>query len=88
MKSILLALSLLTLAGCGACDDEAGSQRALQAQGFTNVQFHGHAFWGCSKGDNSAIDFTATNPLGQPVAGTVCCGGKYTLNFKGCTVRF
>jgi hypothetical protein len=51
--------------------------------GFTNVQTHGYAFWGCSKDDDFSTKFTATNTAGKQVSGVVC-GGL----LKGQTVRF
>jgi hypothetical protein len=86
MKSILMTLSLLALTGCGACDDESASLHALNAYGFRDVAFHGHAYSGCSKNESSAMDFTAKNPNGDAVSGVVCCG--VGLMAKGCTVRF
>lgn len=50
---------------------------------FTNVELDDHGYFMCGRGDVSAIKFTAINPRGDVVNGTVCCGW-----FKGCTVRF
>ena len=75
--------------GLGQC--APGPEKAvetLRVQGFTDVKvtdtdrmFVGWS--GCSDKDGVAHHATATNPRGERVTLTVCCG----LWFKGCTVR-
>lgn len=58
----------------------------LQAMGFKDISLRSASWTACGNDDSifSSNDFTATNPLGARVSGTVCCG----LLMKGCTVRF
>jgi len=83
MKKTLLigAIALLLLTGCTNRDD---ADRALQAQGFTNIQETGYDFMACSENDFYHTGFTATNSNGKRVSGTVCSG----IFFKSATVRF
>lgn len=60
----------------------------LRVNGFTDIRITGtdrmFAGWsGCSDKDGVAHHATATNPRGERVTLTVCCG----TFFKGCTVR-
>lgn len=73
----LLALSLV------ACTDEANSRNALENYGFTEIQFTGYQYFGCSDSDSFSTGFKAKNPQGRNVSGVVCCG-----YYKACTVRF
>lgn len=83
MKNLFILLALtFTLSGC--LTDSDGAVEVLEAQGFTNIQTHGYAFFACSEDDTFATKFTATGPTGKPASGAVCCG----LLFKNCTVRF
>jgi hypothetical protein len=85
MKKFLAMASILALtlglAGCGVNPDRAKS--ALEAQGLTNVQIGGYAFWGCGENDTFRSSFTATGANGQQVSGVVCSAW-----FKGMTVRY
>jgi hypothetical protein len=67
-----------------ACTDETSSRRALENQGFTNINFQGYDFAACSEDDAYHTKFIATNPQGKRVDGVVCCG----FAFKACTVRW
>lgn len=78
MKKFLLIVLLLS--GCSSSNDAV---KALNANGFTEIQTHGHAFFGCSDGDTFATKFTAKNQRGQKVNGVVCSGW-----LKGSTIRF
>lgn len=70
--------------GLGMWDRPSDSKEALVKSGFSNVEIgEDHAFFECGSGDMSSMSFTADNPRGDRVNGTVCCGW-----FKGCTVRF
>lgn len=79
VTALLGAAVLLT--GCFTSPHEAVA--SLESQGMTNVRTGGAAWFACGKNDKTGIEFTATNPLGRPVAGVVCCGV-----LKGCTVRW
>lgn len=80
MKKIA-AIALVAL--LSACTDPDTARHALENYGFTDIQIGGYAFYGCSKGDNFATKFTATNPQGKQVSGIVCSG-----LLKGATIRF
>ncbi|MZY06142.1 hypothetical protein GUK58_08770 [Acinetobacter pittii] len=78
MKELLLITLLLS--GCSSSNDAI---KALKANGFTDIQTHGHAFFNCSKDDTFATKFTAKNKDGQKISGAVCSGW-----LKGSTIRF
>lgn len=67
-----------------ACTDEGSAHRALVSSGYTGIKFTGYSVSACGSDDTTATGFTAINPAGHLVSGTVCCG----LLIKGCTVRF
>lgn len=81
LSLIIATVGLLLLAGC---TDEANTVRTLESAGFTDVHTTGYAFWECGKDDTFHTGFTAKNPAGKQVSGTVCCG----MWTKGCTIRF
>lgn len=58
--------------------------RTLESAGYTDVKTTGYNFLECGENDTFHTGFTATNPNGKRVSGTVCCG----LFIKGCTIRF
>jgi hypothetical protein len=78
----LLRLAILAVWAL-ACTNPEGARKALESSGFTHIELQGFSM-GCGKGDYSADAFTAINPIGKPVSGTVCCGAW----MKGCTVRW
>lgn len=77
MKRIILIA--LLLAGCTNADR---ALPALQAAGYSNIQFTGYSWFSCSEDDFFATGFAAKGSNGQPVEGTVCAG-----MFKGQTIR-
>lgn len=81
--TILVIIILVgMLAGCGVNPNSA--TKALEAQGMTDVQIEGYAwFGGCGKDDAFQSYFSATGANGQPITGSICQGF-----FKGTTVRF
>jgi hypothetical protein len=79
MKRFILLASLLL----AACTDESGSRKALESSGFSEIRFTGYSPFSCSDSDTFSTGFTAKNPAGHAVKGTVCCGF-----LKSCTVRF
>ena len=81
MKIAIALIALLALAGCTNKED---AERALTAEGFTDVQVVGYDWFGCGDDDWYATKFTATNRDGKPVRGTVCSG----LFMKSATVRW
>lgn len=79
-KLSLLLVGILT----PGCTDATTATKALQAQGFTEVHIIGWGGpWECSDSDQFSTRFSAKNPQGQQVEGTVCSGW-----FKGATVRW
>lgn len=67
---------------------EVGDERALgaiESSGFRDVKLGGADALACSEAESSR-HFSATNPRGQRVEGTVCCG--LTGLAKGCTLRW
>jgi len=82
MKYLITAIALsFMLMGC---TDEDSSTHALEAAGFTEIQFTGWSAFACGEGDTYHTGFSAVNPVGNRVNGTVCCG----LVVKDCTLRF
>lgn len=76
-----LFLSLFfCLPGCTA---PGKAQKALEAQGYTDIQLGGYSWAACSDDDTFSTAFEATSPSGQEnTKGAVCCG-----LLKGCTIR-
>ena len=83
MKKIILAGAVLALLLSG-CTNKDDADRALSAQGFTNIQETGYDFFACSQDDFYHTGFKATNTNGKIVTGTVCSG----LLFKSATIRY
>jgi len=67
-----------------ACSDEAYTKKLLESQGYTSIETYGHSWWSCSDDDTYATKFTAKNPNGFDVKGTVCSN----LIVKDATIRF
>lgn len=81
MKTILLAL--VVIASCAACTNENDTRRTLDAMGFTHIQTGGYDWLACGDDYTYHTHFTAINPAGKQIEGTVCCG-----IMKGCTPKF
>ena len=67
-------------------DDETiknTANKTLESAGFTDVTITGWNPLACGEDDTYATGFTAINPQGKVVEGTVCSGV-----FKGATIRF
>jgi hypothetical protein len=80
-KMIALAIVCALLAGCYSSDD---ARKALEAEGFTDIQVNGHAWFACSEDDFYNTSFTAKNAHGNTVSGAVCSG----ILFKNSTIRW
>lgn len=81
MRKLLFIFIILIISSC----DKSGTKALLLNQGYTDVDTSGGYSWfACSKDDFFATEFTAKNPAGNIVSGTVCEG----LLFKGSTIRF
>lgn len=81
MKNIFLICFAVLLSACTNSDD---AERALSAEGMTNIRITGYDWFACSKDDWYHTGFTATNSQGKQVSGVVCSG----LIFKAATVRY
>ena len=80
---VALVWGLFTM--CNSCYDADTSQEVLRKAGYTEIEIQeGKSWFECGSGDMYATSFTATNPVGVRVKGTVCCGWM----MKGCTIRF
>ena len=81
MKKILtIVVVMVFLSGC---TDKNTANKTLESAGFTDVKITGWNPLACGKDDTYATGFTAINPQGKVVEGTVCSGV-----FKGATIRF
>lgn len=73
------------LAMC-SCTDEDSTRKTLEGEGYQDIILTGHAYFACSKGDDSCTGFEATHPVsGKRIHGAVGCG--WFGCSKGCTVR-
>lgn len=80
INTCIISICMLLLA---ACSDASGARHTLDNAGYTNVNITGYDFFACSQDDVFSTGFTATNPKGKYVEGTVCSG-----LLKGSTIRF
>lgn len=83
LRNYLLLLVALALIAAG-CTNKPDAIRTLHSAGFKDVETTGYSWFACGQDDTSHTGFIATNPAGERVTGTVCCG----LIFKACTIRF
>jgi hypothetical protein len=72
----------------GILVEESVAVRALEIQGYTDIEIVDHAWCfvglrGCDRNDAAKITATATNPVGRQIEVYVCCGWP----FKGSTIR-
>lgn len=77
----IIVAAALALSGCTNSND---ARKALEAQGFTEIETGGYAPFACSRDDFYHTKFTATNSQGNRVSGTVCSG----FFFKNSTIRW
>lgn len=80
-RILLLAVLALSLTACSNSND---ARKALEAQGFTDIETTGWSAFACSEDDFYSTGFVATNPQGKRVKGTVCSG----FLFKNATIRW
>ena len=80
MKKIVLIAAVLLMTGCTSKND---AERALRAEGFTDIKITGYDFLACSEDDFYHTGFVAKRN-GRTVRGTVCSG----ILFKGATIRY
>ena len=78
----IIIFEVLVTAVTGRVNKE-GAENALKGLGFTNISTGGYGWFSCGN-DFYQTKFTAINPQGLAVSGTVCSG----FFFKNSTVRF
>lgn len=79
LKLSIITLAIILLSGC---TDKDNSYRVLSKEGYTNINFTGYSWFGCSsENDIFKTNFTATKD-GKYYEGTVCRG-----IFSGSVVR-
>lgn len=88
MRANALLIFAVWMVGCGEMVEPSRAVKTMEAAGYKQVSVTGQhglapAWNGCSESDDVAFDVAATNPAGQRIKATVCCG--YML--KGCTIR-
>ena len=81
---VIFVLSLFR----GTWVDESIAVRALEKQGYSDVQITDHSWFmvglrGCGRSDAAKFTATAKNPVGQEIECFVCTGWL----FKGATIR-
>ena len=76
---IVLLLCLYVHALSNAGND---AEKALKAQGYTQIKLTGHKVFACSRSDDYNEGFEATSIAGVRVQGVVCMGFV-----KGSTIR-
>ena len=81
MNKWLLTFLMIMSAGCTNSSD---AKKALESEGFSNIQTQGYGWFACSKDDTFSTKFTAVNSQGKKVSGVVCSG----LLFKNSTIRW
>lgn len=92
-KMILLFLAVVCFAGCNTNDsnvqvvnnNSSKERSVLENSGYKDIKLGvtSPIFLDCGEDDTFSTSFTATNPSGQQVSGSVCCGW-----IKKCTIRF
>ena len=83
--AVVVGLVFLIAVGVdGGCTAPDRTYETLDKAGYKHIEVGGHSWFECGEDDTFATEFTAVNPSGRRVSGTVCCG----LVAKGCTIRF
>ncbi len=92
LTSIFAAIAFSLGLGCAKMGispimtDSDGAKATVEKAGFNEVKTNGYGWFSCGIGQDSDVwrtDFTAKNPKGEDVSGTVCEG-----ILKGSTLRF
>lgn len=81
MKKALIALA--AVAALAGCTNEDDTRRTLDSMGFTEITTKDYSWFACGDDYTYATRFTAKNPAGKMVSGTVCCG-----IYNGCSAKF
>lgn len=77
LSALLLAVAI------SGCTDADSARRALENNGFTEIEITGWRWFGCDQKDAFHTGFRALNTNGRQIEGVVCSGW-----FKGSTVRY
>lgn len=86
---IIIVVVFLPLSFCrGILVDESVAIRAMETQGYSNIEVVDHTWFivglrGCSKNDAARFTVKAINPAGKDIECYVCTGWI----FKGATIR-
>ena len=83
MKKIILLTTIVGAFLFTGCTSEGDAQRALEAEGYKNIQYTGFKFFSCGENDTYRTGFKATNMNGRNIDGVVCSGF-----LKGVTIRY
>lgn len=78
---VFLIISIILIIGCSNSND---ARNALSNAGMTHVIVTGYSPFACGDDDFYSTGFTAINPQGNQVSGTVCSG----FLFKSSTIRW
>lgn len=82
-NAITITWMIFVLTFLSACTNRNDAEKALRAEGYTNIQITGYDFFACGKDDFYHTGFKAINREGKTVEGTVCSG-----ILKKSTVRY
>jgi hypothetical protein len=74
MKRFALAILFISLIALAGCTDEPGARKALEDQGYTQIEFTGYRIWTCGEDYTYHTGFAAKSIAGKPVTGAVCSG--------------
>ena len=88
LVAVMLFVTLVIYAFRGLMVDKSEAVRALDTQGYSNIQITDEKWFvvglrGCESTDAVRFDVTAVNPVGKKVNLFVCVGWP----FKGSTIR-
>jgi len=84
LRRLSMLRALVIVLFLAACTDADHANHALISSGYTDIIIGDYAFFECAEDDFYHTSFSATNPTGLRVSGTVCSG----LVAKGATIRF
>jgi hypothetical protein len=71
---IAVAALFVVVLGTTGCTNATRTELTLRDAGYNEITITGWKPLTCSDSDQFATGFTATNPRGDKVSGTVCCG--------------
>lgn len=77
---LLIIIMLMVFSSCTSSSDV---HKALEAEGYTDIEVGGWAPFKCDRNDTYKTSFCATNSKGKKVCGAVCSSW-----LKGATIRY